>query len=97
MKLIANIPLEEILFLRADINYTQICLIGGRTLVSGFNLKKYEDFFEQANFLRVNRSYLINRLYIEHYDYAKSTLHLKNGGTIGVPRRRRNMILSNVA
>lgn len=97
MKLIANIPLEEILFLQADTNYTQIFLICGKTLISGFNLKKYEDFFEHENFLRANRSYLINRNYIQYYDSLKSTLHLKNGRQIDVPRRRREMIQSMVA
>ena len=97
MKLIAGIPLEQILFLQADTNYTQIFLVCGRTLLSGFNLKKYEEFFERENFLRVNRSYLINRRYIHHYDSLKSTLHLKNGREIEVPRRRREMVMSLVA
>lgn len=97
MKLISGIPLEEILFLRADTNYTQIFLVCGRTLLSGFNLKKYEEFFEQENFLRVNRSYLINRNYIHRYDSLKSILQLKNGREIDVPRRRREMIMSMVA
>jgi two-component system LytT family response regulator len=97
MKLIANIPLEQILFLQADTNYTQIFLSCGKTLISGFNLKKYEDFFECENFLRVNRSYLINRTYIKYYDSSKSTLQLKNGTEIDVPRRRREIIQSMVA
>ncbi|RYU97451.1 LytTR family DNA-binding domain-containing protein [Emticicia agri] len=92
MKLIANIPLEQILFLQADINYTQIFLSCGRTLISGFNLKKYENFFEQENFLRVNRSYLINRDCIQYYDSSNANLHLKNGIVIDVPRRRRELI-----
>lgn len=97
MKLIANIPLEQILFLQADTNYTQIFLSCGRILLSGFNLKKYEEFFEQASFLRANRRYLINRNHIEHYDSANFTLHLKNGRVIEVSRRRREMIQSMVA
>lgn len=97
MKLISGIPLEQILFLQADTNYTQIFLVCGRTLLSGFNLKKYEDFFEQENFVRVNRSYLINRIYIRHFDSSKSVLQLKNGIEIDIPRRRREMILSMVA
>ncbi|RFS13558.1 LytTR family DNA-binding domain-containing protein [Emticicia sp. C21] len=97
MKLIANIPLEQILFLQADINYTQIFLSCGRTLLSGFTLKKYEDFFEQENFLRVHRSYLINRNHIHHYDSSSSNIYLSDGTVIGVSRRRRDMIQSMVA
>ena len=97
MKLIANIPLEQILFLQADTNYTQIFLSCGRTLLSGFNLKKYEEFFEQEDFLRANRSYLINRTHIQYYDSMSSNLYLKNGKVIGVSRRRRDMIQSMVA
>lgn len=97
MKLIANIPLEQILFLQADINYTQIFLSCGRTLISGFNLKKYEDFFERENFLRVHRSYLINRDHIQHYDSCSANVYLTNGTVIGVSRRRREMIQSMVA
>jgi len=97
MKLIANIPLEQILFLQADINYTQIFLSCGRILLSGFTLKKYEDFFEQENFLRVHRSYLINRNHIQHYDSSNFSLYLTDGTVIGVSRRRREMIQSMVA
>ncbi|MBA4850608.1 LytTR family DNA-binding domain-containing protein [Emticicia sp. BO119] len=97
MKLIANIPLEQILFLQADTNYTQIFLSCGRTLISGFNLKKYEDFFEHENFLRANRRYLINRNHIHYYDSASSNLYLTNGIVISVSRRRREMIESMVA
>jgi two-component system LytT family response regulator len=97
MKLIAGIQLNEILFLQADTNYTQIFLVCGRTLLSGFNLKKYEDFLQQENFLRANRSYLINRHYIQHYDSLKSILLLKNGQEIEVPRRRREIIMNLVA
>jgi two-component system LytT family response regulator len=97
MKLITNIPLEQILFLQADTNYTQIFLICGRTLISGFNLKKYEDFFEQDSFLRANRSYLVNRNYIQYYNSSNSSLYLTDGTVIGVSRRRREMIQSMVA
>lgn len=97
MKLIANIPLEQIIFLQADTNYTQIFLSCGRTLLSGFNLKKYEDFFEQEDFLRANRSHLINRNHIQYYDSLGANLHLKNGTVIGVSRRRREIVQSLVA
>lgn len=96
LKVIANIPPEEILFLQADNNYTRIFLTGGKKLLSGFNLKKYEDFFEPEEFLRVNRSFLINRRYIKRYDALKSMLYLKNGRRIGVSRRRREFIEKKV-
>jgi DNA-binding LytR/AlgR family response regulator len=81
---------EEIIYLKSDINYTNIFLANGKQLLVSTNLKKIEDRFIGCGFLRVHRSTVVNMNYVETYidNELSGELILSNNNIISVSRRR---------
>jgi DNA-binding LytR/AlgR family response regulator len=86
-----NLYLQDIVYLKADINYTEFYLKDGKKIVSSFTLKRHEADERLKGFLRVNKSYLVNQLYIGQYKahHKDVRIYLTNGYEIKVARRRR--------
>jgi len=86
-----NFYSQDIVYLKADVNYTEFYLKDGKKLVSSFTLKHHEADERLKDFLRVHKSYLVNRMYIGQYrSYQKDVrIYLTNGYEIKVARRRR--------
>ncbi|RYU97029.1 LytR/AlgR family response regulator transcription factor [Emticicia agri] len=82
---------QDILYLKADINYTEFYMNNGKKFTSSFTLKRYAEDERLKDFLRVNKSYLVNRKYIEdcRCRYKDLRIYLTNGDEIKVSRRRR--------
>ncbi|WP_435353286.1 LytTR family transcriptional regulator DNA-binding domain-containing protein [Emticicia sp. SJ17W-69] len=85
---------EDIILLRASINYTEFHLINGKKLISSYHLSYHEN--QIKGFLRINKSYLINPSYIEKIKAfgRRKEVQLKNGECISVSRRRRRVLES---
>ena len=89
---------EDIIYLRADINYTEYRLNTGAKLVSGFTLKKHQDREEYKHFIRINRSYLLNPKYIKEVIEIGSIKMVKLiDGTLVKVSRRRLSVLNQLA
>jgi two-component system, LytTR family, response regulator len=58
------IPVDEILYLQAEGNYTQFHLTGKRKEISSKNMGKYADHPYLKNFERIGRSFLVNPKYL---------------------------------
>lgn len=86
-----NFYSQDIVYLKADINYTEFYLKDGKKIVSSFTLKHHEADERLKGFLRVNKSYLVNQLYIRQYrsHHKDVRIYLTNGYEIKVARRRR--------
>lgn len=85
-------PIQDIIFLRASVNYTEFHLTDGRKIISSYTLTRHENRIE--GFLRINKSYLINPTYIEKVNALgkQKEVQLKNGECIMVSRRRRRVV-----
>ena len=87
-----NAKVNQVIFLQADRNYTQIHLADGGKMTVAICLKKLEKRFAICEeFFRTHKSFLINLNYIENY-HAKSAkifLEMKNGYRIEVSRRKK--------
>jgi DNA-binding LytR/AlgR family response regulator len=60
-----NVPDHpEIAYLQADINYTVFHLSDGSKVISSTTHKKHESVYRQFDFLRINKSYLLNPSFI---------------------------------
>ena len=78
------INVAEIMFAKADRNYTYICLRTDKPRVCSIQLgqlmKKIDEVttFEASNLIRVGRSLIVNTRYIGHIDLKKNILVLDN-------------------
>jgi two-component system LytT family response regulator len=95
-RLVKNI--EDVLYLKADTNYTVYNLREGKTLISGFTLKRHEERNEYRHFLRISRGYLLNPKYIkEVINQGANKVVLLTDGTLARVSRRRQDVLAQFA
>ncbi|PLK44649.1 LytTR family DNA-binding domain-containing protein [Emticicia sp. TH156] len=92
---------QDIVYLKADINYTEFYMVDGKKILSTSTLKHHEADERLKDFLRVSKSYLVNKLYIGQYraHHKDVRIYLTNGYEIKVARRRSvaiKRILQNV-
>lgn len=81
---------NEIILFKADLNYTNIQLVSGEVFVLAETLKRFEEQFNSHQFVRVNRSVVINISQIKkvNYDYVL----LKNNQKVDISRRRKKEV-----
>ncbi len=82
---ITSIPVEQILYLRGDLNYTMIYLTNGKRILSAYTLKLFDVYFADQEFLRIHRAYLVNPQHVVSY---RGPVCLSDGTQI-LPARRR--------
>ncbi len=85
------IPIEEIIRLEADGNYTKIYKTGEKSFYSAKTLKEYDEILLGSRFLRVHRSHLVNIDHITAYD-KQGTLSMSDGSVVEVSRRKREFV-----
>ena len=93
-----NFYFQDIVYLKADINYTEFYLKNGKKLVSSTTLKQHEADERLKDFLRVSKSYLVNKEYIGQYcaHLKDMRIFMTNGCEIKVARRRCVAIKKNL-
>ncbi len=84
----------RILFISADKNYSVFHLENGGQLVSGYTLKFHQNHLDIAQYLRVNRSMLVNKAFIRNIKEKSNASYLimKNGRKVLISRRRLKLI-----
>ncbi|CAH0996236.1 hypothetical protein EMA8858_02367 [Emticicia aquatica] len=85
---------QEIVYLKADINYTIFYLQNGRKLVSSTTLKQHQAKPQLISFLRVNKSHLLNPDFIKSVSKngKKATVKLIDGSEVKVSRRKMSLL-----
>lgn len=80
----------EVMRCNASGNYTELHLADGRHFISARTLKEYEEMLKPWGFLRIHRSFLVNRAGVSHVE--EGHVVMKNGVRIGVSRRKREEV-----
>jgi DNA-binding LytR/AlgR family response regulator len=92
-----KIPYSEILYLEASVNYTLIHLQGGKVKVSPKTLLFHVNNSLNESFIRIHRTFCVNRNYIQNYDEKNEAniLQLMGGIELAVSRRKKRFLLKN--
>ncbi len=89
------LQLEDILYCKADDNYTEIFLSNNKKKLVSKTLKYFEDMLSPNGFARIHKSYLVNVAYIASYKKGKGgTVHLSNGKELSVSASKKAALLS---
>lgn len=84
---ISPLNFEEIVFLKAEKNYTHFYFLSGTSLKLTYNLGAFEKtLIDKKNFIRVHTSYIINSNYLDKNHSDIGYLKLKGGETVPVGR-----------
>lgn len=97
MDRLEKIEVDEISYVKAKANYTEIILLNGNVLTVSKTLKSVEKFLDTMQFLRIHKTYIIALNELDGYQlhdgaYAK----LKCGLQLPISRRRKSEFLSAV-
>jgi two-component system LytT family response regulator len=83
---------KEIVLLEGSSNYTKFFFVNQKQLIVAKTLKEYEDILLEHQFLRVHKSYLVNKAHVIKVD-KDGVLELSNKMNIPISRRRKSEIL----
>ena len=82
--------LQNIIYFNAEINYTSINSLNGSVTIYAKTLKKFElELSEQKQFVRVNKSVIVNMLFVNEIN--KDAIELCNGTIVKISRRRKKV------
>lgn len=89
------IPVEQILFCKADDNYTYFHLKNKRKIIACRQLKEVEEQLQDFNFfIRIHHSYIVNLNEVSRYVRGEGGHIVLNDGTpISVSKSRKDMLL----
>lgn len=90
------IPTQEIMYLKADSNYTQLFLENGRKHITSRILRNFEETLKDfKQFFRCHKSYIVNTKFVEYYSKSDGgTLILKNKQEIPISSEKSEELLS---
>ena len=89
------LEIQEILYAKADDNYTHLFLKSGQKKLISKTLKYFEDALKESSFARIHKSYLVNVNYIVNYKKGKGgTVILDGGKELSVSSSRKGELLA---
>lgn len=75
--------LNQIVYVQADENMSQIKLLNNNILRSVKHLGYYIDLlYSHQEFIQISKSFLVNTIHLKQYNHREKTLVLKNGETL---------------
>ena len=83
-----NLPLHDIVMLKAVINYTIIYLQDGSSILSSTNLSKIGNRLKDLHFFQPNRSNIINLNFMKGFENETSQIEMQNDEAISLSRRK---------
>jgi two-component system, LytTR family, response regulator len=82
---------SEIIRLEGEGNYTQFYLTQNKKYLSAKTMKEYEEILLQHNFLRIHKSHLVNKSFIDNYR-NEGLVILKDKTSLPVSRQRKQEV-----
>lgn len=87
---------NDILFIKADGNYSEVHIAGDKKIVVSQSLRTVEKRLPQSLFFRTHKSYIVALAAVMSYDKKEKTVKLTDGSTLEVSYRRENDFLNRV-
>jgi len=89
--------IRDIVFCEADNTYTILHLADQRKLIASRPLLDYESLLQDAYFVRIHKTYLINLHHLKEYQKGEGGIAvMSNGRQLDVSRRRKDQFISLV-
>ena len=83
-----RVPIDQILFLEGEINYTSFHFQSRKRTVIAHPLKYFEADLLPHGFIRIHRSHIVNSCFVKSANLLENTVTLVDGTVLRVARRR---------
>lgn len=91
------IELDDILYAESSGNYTNIYFLNKPLVCTSKPMHEYEKLLEDAGFVRIHKSILVNLLHVKEYQRGEGgSVILSNGTEVEVARRKKDAFLSRM-
>jgi len=91
------VDLKDILYCEASSSYTNFYFVDKHSICTAKTIHEYEELLEDAGFVRVHKSYLVNLLHVKEYLRGEGgSVILSNGKEVEVARRKKDIFLGRM-
>lgn len=90
------IEIQEIIWCRAESNYTKFFLQNGSWVMVSKTLKYYEELLSDCDFYRVHNSNLVNLRHCKEYRNSEDTIIMNDNSKVRVAPRRKPELLKQL-
>lgn len=91
------IELDDILYAESSGNYTNIYFANQKMVCTSKPMHEYEALLEDAGFVRIHKSVLVNLLHVKEYLRGEGgSVILSNGHEVEVARRKKDMLIAKM-
>ena len=88
------VELKDILYCEASGSYTNFFFLDKHSICTAKTIHDYEDLLEDAGFVRIHKSFLVNLLHVKEYLRGEGgSVILSNGHEVEVARRKKDTFL----
>ncbi|WP_083262437.1 LytR/AlgR family response regulator transcription factor [Roseivirga sp. 4D4] len=88
------VEMNDILWCAAEGSYTRFVLLNDEEILVSKNLKSYEEFMNESNFVRIHHSYLVNINHVKRFERSEGgSLIMTNGATLPVSVRKKDNLM----
>jgi two-component system, LytTR family, response regulator len=86
---------DELIRCEGERNYTWFFLTDNRKHLSSKTIKEYQEILEKQGFLRIHKSHLVNKKYVEYY-LGEGAVLLKDKTKLPVSRQRKEEVMRSL-
>ena len=91
------VDLSDILYAEAAGNYTNFHFAGHNTVCTSKAIHEYETLLDDAGFVRIHKSYLVNLLHVKEYIRGEGgSVILSNNKELEVSRRKKDVFIARM-
>lgn len=83
-----QIPIEDIRYMEASINYTLVCTSNQGNIISSTTIKRLNDKIDSNGFIRINKKYVLNKKIIKSYNSINCSVMIDDGRVFTLSRRK---------
>ena len=91
------IELDDILYAESSGNYTNLYFSNNKMVCTSKPMHEYETLLEDAGFVRIHKSILVNLLHVKEYLRGEGgSVILSNGHEVEVARRKKDLLIAKM-
>jgi two-component system LytT family response regulator len=91
------IELDDILYAESSGNYTNLYFANKQMVCTSKPMHEYEKLLEDAGFVRIHKSILVNMLHVKEYLRGEGgSVILSNGDEVEVARRKKDLLIAKM-
>ena len=91
------IELDDILYAESSGNYTNLYFLNKPAVCTSKPMHEYEKLLEDAGFVRIHKSILVNLLHVKEYLRGEGgSVILSNGHEVEVARRKKDLLIAKM-